>query len=129
LQRIEGIGPEISRNIVEYFGIERNRQVIEKLRRAGVRLAEEREAGKGAGERATGVLKGKTFVITGTLPSLTREEAKALIERHGGKVTDSVSRKTDYLVVGESPGSKLDKARALGIPTLDEAQLRALIGV
>lgn len=74
-------------------------------------------------------LSGKTFVITGTLPTLSREEAKALIERYGGKVTDSVSRKTDYLVVGEAAGSKLDKARALGIPTLDEVQLRAMIGV
>lgn len=127
LQSIEGIGPEISRNIIEYFSIDRNRQVIEKLRRAGVRLTQRPEVSKAQPSPAP--LSGKTFVITGTLPTLSREEAKALIKRYGGKVTDSVSRKTDYLVVGESAGSKLDKARALGVPTLDEAQLRAMIGV
>ncbi|MCC7354600.1 MAG: NAD-dependent DNA ligase LigA [Anaerolineae bacterium] len=127
LQNVEGIGPEISRSIVEYFSIEGNRQVIEKLRRAGVRLAQERRAAEA--QAAPAPLNGKTFVITGTLPTLSREEAKTLIEQHGGKVTDSVSRKTDYLVVGEAAGSKLDKARALGVPTLDEAQLRALLGV
>ncbi len=70
---------------------------------------------------------GLTFVITGTLPSLSREEAKSLIEQHGGKVTDSVSKKTSYLVLGENPGSKVDKARQLGVSILDEAGLHQLI--
>lgn len=75
-----------------------------------------------------GALTGKTFVITGTLPTMGRDEAKALIEANGGKVTGSVSKKTSYLVAGEAAGSKLDKANALGIPVLSEADLRSLIG-
>jgi len=79
-------------------------------------------------EEARRPLEGLTFVITGTLPSLSREEAKALIERHGGKVTSSVSRKTDYLVVGEAPGAtKYNKARELGVPMIDEAELLRMI--
>ena len=73
------------------------------------------------------LLSGKTFVITGTLPTMSREEAKAFIEAHGGKVTGSVSKKTSYLVAGEAAGSKLDKANALGIPVLDEAGLKAMV--
>ena len=73
------------------------------------------------------MLSGKTFVITGTLPTMSREEAKTFIEAHGGKVTGSVSKKTSYLVAGEAAGSKLDKANALGIPVLDEAGLKAMV--
>jgi DNA ligase (NAD+) len=74
------------------------------------------------------LLEGQTFVITGTLPELSREEARELIQKFGGKVTDSVSKKTSYLVLGENPGSKLEKARELGVPVLDEAGLRRLVG-
>ncbi len=123
LEAIEGIGPRIAESVVEWFSRPRHRQIIEKLRRAGVRMEEKVEV-----EEARRPLEGLTFVITGTLPSLSREEAKALIERHGGKVTSSVSRKTDYLVVGEAPGAtKYNKARELGVPMIDEAELLRMI--
>ena len=78
-------------------------------------------------EAVSAELQGKTFVITGTLPALSRDEAKDMIQSHGGKVTDSVSAKTDYLVLGENPGSKLEKARKLGVAIVDEEALRKLI--
>jgi DNA ligase (NAD+) len=90
------------------------------LRNAGVKLAEKRE-------KVTGPLVGKTFVITGTLEEWSREEAKELIEARGGKVTSSVSKKTDYLVAGEGPGSKLQKAAESGVEVLDEAGLKKLL--
>jgi DNA ligase (NAD+) len=121
LETIAGIGPTTAGAVVEYFADPHNRRVIEKLRKAGVQMRAE------APVTESRALEGLTFVLTGTLPSLTRDQATALIEAHGGKVTDSVSRKTAYVVVGESPGSKLDKARSLGVPTLDEDGLRALI--
>lgn len=121
LQGIEGIGPTIARSVVEFFGEPRNREVIEKMRRAGVRMQAE---GAAAGPRT---LEGLTFVITGTLPTLSREEATAFIEAHGGKVTDAVSRNTNYLVVGAEPGgTKVRRARELGTPTIDEARLREM---
>ncbi len=126
IEAIPGMGPLTAAAVVEWFGHAPNRAVIEKLRRVGVRLAEDK--GASAEARRPQPLAGKTFVITGTLPSLSRNEARALIEGHGGKVTDSVSGKTDYLLVGESPGSKLRKAQQLGVPTIDEAALRAMIG-
>jgi len=104
----------------EFFDRAETRALVEKLRHAGVRLAEERE-------RPQGPLMGKTFVITGTLAALSREEAKARIEALGGKVTNSLSSRTDYLVVGESPGTKLDKATKLGVATLDEKAFVALL--
>ncbi|MCZ7547053.1 MAG: NAD-dependent DNA ligase LigA [Anaerolineae bacterium] len=123
---IPGIGPEIARAVVEWFSAPRNQQLIEKLRAAGVRL----EAG-GRGEPVVGpasaVLEGLTFVLTGALPNMTRDEATALIEAHGGRVTGSVSSKTSYVVAGESPGSKLAKAEQLGVPVLGEDGLRALV--
>jgi DNA ligase (NAD+) len=121
LETIAGIGPTTAGATTEYFADPHNRRVIEKLRTAGVQMRAE------APVTESRVLEGLTFVLTGTLPSLTREQATALIEAHGGKVAGSVSRKTDYVVVGESPGSKLDEARSLGVPTLDEDGLRALI--
>jgi len=124
LQTIEGLGPHIAGAIVEWFARPRNLEFVEKLRRAGVRLAEE----TGAGMPTGGPLEGLTFVITGTLPTMSREEATRLIERYGGRVTDSVSRKTDYLVVGSAPGgTKYRKAQQLGVPMIDEAQLLELI--
>ncbi|MGQ9493438.1 MAG: NAD-dependent DNA ligase LigA [Anaerolineae bacterium] len=122
LQRIPGLGPVNASNIAAFFASEQTRQLLEKLRRAGVKMEAEVMP-----RAVAGPLTGKTFVITGTLPTLTREQATQLIEAHGGKVVDSVSRKTDYLLVGENPGSKYAKARELGIPMIDEAQLRAMI--
>ena len=126
MQNVEGIGPRIAASVVDYFQRARHRQMIEKLRRAGVRLAEERR--EEVEERAL-PLAGKTFVITGTLPSMSRDVATALIERYGGKVTKSVSSRTDYLLVGKSPGgTKYRKAQQLDVPMIDEAQLREMIG-
>ena len=123
LEALEGIGPHTARAVVEWFADPRNRRLIEKFRAAGVRLADE----PAEPDTTPQTLAGLTFVLTGTLPHLKRNEAKALIEAHGGKVTGSVSRKTSYVVVGENPGSKLDKAQSLGVPLLDEAALLALI--
>lgn len=122
LEAIEGLGPHTAGAIVEFFTDKRNRALVEKLRRGGVRLEAERRA------QASDRLAGLTFVLTGTLPNLTRGEAKALIEAHSGKVVGSVSSKTAYVVAGENPGSKLDKAQSLGVPVIDEDGLRGLIG-
>ncbi len=124
LEEIPGIGPRIASSVVEWFNHETNRRVIEKLRAAGVRLSEESAPEEVEEEKP---LEGLTFVITGTLPGISRQEAKELIQRYGGKVTDSVSRRTSYLVVGESPGSKLDKARNLGVPTISFDDLQRMI--
>jgi DNA ligase (NAD+) len=121
LQEVGGIGPSIAEAVVEWFAQPRNRRVLEKLKKNGIWPRE-----KAPSAAASRTLAGLTFVVTGTLPGLTREEAKALIQRNGGKVSESVSRATSYVVVGETPGSKLRKAEELGIPTLDEAKLRRL---
>jgi len=123
LETVEGIGPRIAGAVVDWFRRPRHRRIVEKLRRAGVRLAE--EAPTEAGPQP---LAGLTFVITGTL-SRPRDEVAAMIERCGGKVTGSVSRKTDYLVVGESPGgSKHRRAQELEVPMIDEARLMEMMG-
>lgn len=122
LQSIAGLGPVNSFNIAAFFSSNPNRRLIDKLRRAGVKM--EQEAGP---ETVAGPLAGKTLVITGTLPTLTREEATDLIEALGGKVVSAVSKKTDYILLGESPGSKYTKARELGVPIIDELQLREMI--
>ncbi len=122
LQMIEGIGPNIAEAIVDWFGRQRNRRVLEKLKAAGVW-----PVGKGDQLVApTGPLTGLTFVVTGTLPTLSREGVKAYIEAHGGKVTDSVSKNSSYLVLGEAPGSKYDKAKKLGVKVIGEAELKKL---
>jgi DNA ligase (NAD+) len=118
---IEGVGDVIAGAVREFFDRDESKAFIEKLRRAGVRLEEQRA-------RPTGHLLGKTFVITGTLAGFSREEAKARIEAAGGKVTNSLSNKTNYLVVGDSPGTKLDKATKLKVATLDEAAFVELLG-
>ena len=119
---VDGVGEVIAGAVRVYFDRPETRAELEKLRRAGVRLEAQRAP-------RCGRLTGQTFVITGTLAALSREEAKARIEAAGGKVTNSLSSKTSYLVVGESPGSKLDKATKLGVATLDEAAfLRILSG-
>ncbi|MFN8379193.1 MAG: NAD-dependent DNA ligase LigA [Anaerolineae bacterium] len=122
LTQVEGVGGILAENVVEWFANPHHRQILEKLRRAGVTMSADRSA------PVSDSLAGLTFVLTGTLPSLSRDDATALIESHGGKVTSSVSKKTSYVVVGDSPGSKADKARELNVPILDEAGLRALTG-
>jgi DNA ligase (NAD+) len=122
LEQIPGIGPKLAGSVADWFARETNRQVVKKIEEAGVRT--EQEQAKVAGPQP---LEGLTFVITGTLPTLSREQAKALIEAHGGRVTGSVSGKTDYLLAGERAGSKLSKAEKLGVQVLDEAALRDLI--
>ena len=123
LEEIEGIGPGTAVSVTTWFADERHRALLEKFRVAGLQFeAEQSEAGEGSS-----VLEGLTFVITGTLPSLSRNEAKALIEVHGGKVTGSVSKNTNYLLAGEKAGSKLTKAESLGVPVIDEAQLHEML--
>lgn len=122
LIQIPDIGPTTAQGIATFFAKEENRELIERLDRAGVNLASPK---KEAGEA---LLNGLTFVITGTLPNYQRSEVQELIESFGGKVTGSVSKKTDYLLAGEDAGSKLAKAKELGIPVLDEAAFRAMIG-
>jgi DNA ligase (NAD+) len=127
LQTIEGIGPVTAQSIVEWFGHESNQALVAKLKKAGVRVKEAR-AKAAASAAGQGALAGKTFVITGTLPTMSREEAAAFIKSRGGKVTDSVSKNTNYLVLGEAPGSKLQKARTLGVKVIGEEELRKLVG-
>lgn len=122
LLSIEGVGPNIAQAVVDWFDQPANKLVLSKLKAAGV--WPEAEVKKVTSEKLTGL----TLVITGTLPDYSREEVKALIEQHGGKVSDSVSKKTSYLVAGEAAGSKLEKARQLGIPILDQDALLRLIG-
>ena len=118
---IPGVGQVIAESLVESFSQPEFRSQIEQLRKSGVKLTEEKEE--------TGVsLAGKTFVITGTLPTMSRKEAQTLIEQNGGKVTASVSKKTSFLLAGEDAGSKLVKAQTLGIPVVSEAELMQMIG-
>ena len=125
IEEVEGIGPVLARQVQEELSDEGTLDLIRRLRKRGLRFelsaAERRSHG--------GPLEGKTFVLTGTLGELTREEATAMIRRAGGKVTGSVSKSTDYVVAGESPGSKLGKAEELGIPVLAEQGLRELLAV
>ncbi len=118
-----GIGPVLAATIVETLSEDVTRELIERLRRHGLSLMEE---GPGPGE-SQGPLAGKTLVLTGTLPNLTREAATERIEAAGGKVTGSVSKKTDYLVAGADPGTKLAKAEKVGTEVLDEAELVKLL--
>ena len=124
LEDIEGLGPHTAGSIVRYLSQKRNRKLIKKLRKVKVRmerLPEEAEAVRGP-------LEGLTFVITGTLPTMSREEASRFIEEQGGRVTGSVSRNTDYLLVGADPGgSKYDRAQELGIPVIDETELKRMV--
>ena len=127
LQAVPDVGPTVAASIAHFFAEPRNRQVIETLVKprdeggAGIRWPAPKAA-------ASGALTGKTFVITGTLPGMSREEASALIEANGGKVTGSVSAKTDFLLAGEAAGSKLAKAEKLGVPVLDLAALQQMLG-
>jgi DNA ligase (NAD+) len=122
LERVNEVGPRVAQAIREFFDEEKNRVLIEKLRAAGLNFTAEKR-------KKTSQLEGLTFVLTGTLPNLTREDAKARIEAAGGRVSGSVSKKTHYVVAGEDAGSKLDKARELGVKLLDEAALLELLVV
>jgi DNA ligase (NAD+) len=120
LERVEEVGPRISEAILEFFARPANRKLVQHLKDAGVEMTAEKK-------RRSSELAGLTFVLTGTLPNLTRDQAKHKIEAAGGKVAGSVSKKTNYVVAGADAGSKLDKAQELKIPVLDEAGLLALL--
>jgi DNA ligase (NAD+) len=124
IEEVEGVGPIMAVQIAESLADEPTWQLVEKLRERGLRL----EADESERRAAGGPLEGKTLVLTGTLPALTREEAAALVKSAGGKVVNSVSKKTDFVVAGENPGSKLAKAEKFAVTVLDEAGLRALLG-
>ena len=124
LQDVADVGPVVAQAIRSFFDRPQHREIVEQLRAAGVHWDEH----DGEVDTRPRPLAGKTLVLTGTLPTLTRDEAKALLEAAGAKVAGSVSKKTDYVVAGAEAGSKLDKARALGLPVLDEAGLQALLG-
>ncbi|HXA52986.1 MAG TPA: NAD-dependent DNA ligase LigA [Candidatus Acidoferrum sp.] len=122
LQKAEEVGPKVAASLADFFREPTNRELLDRLRAAGLQFTYEFTRPQG------GPLEGKIFVLTGTLPTLSREQAKELIERAGGKVSGSVSKKTNYIVAGEDSGSKLAKARELGIPILTEDDLREFAG-
>jgi DNA ligase (NAD+) len=122
LQQADEVGPKVAQSIRRFFEEKRNRELVERLREEKFDFTYAVKKKKG------GVLEGKVFVLTGTLPNLSRDDAKAKIEAAGGKVTGSVSRKTDYVVAGEDAGSKLDKARTLGVEVIDEKRLLEMAG-
>ncbi|MBI4839520.1 MAG: NAD-dependent DNA ligase LigA, partial [candidate division NC10 bacterium] len=120
LAAVHGIGPRIAASVALFFQQPENRRLIAALREAGVKMEDEASAGPKP-------LLGKTFVLTGALTQMTRDEAKAAIQRQGGRVTSSISKKTDYVIVGKDPGSKVEEAKRLGTPILDEAGFQALL--
>jgi DNA ligase (NAD+) len=120
LQEVNEVGPRIAKSIVEFFQEPRNRELVEQLRKAGLTFTGNKK------ERGT-KLAGKTFVLTGTLSRYSRDEAKKMIEDAGGRVSGSVSKKTDYVVAGADAGSKLDKAKELGVEVVGENEMEALI--
>lgn len=123
LQQVEGLGPNIAESIVDWFSQPANQKVLKKLKAVGVWPVMKKNE-----KKKEGALSGLTFVVTGTLPTLSRDGVKEFIESYGGKVTDSVSKKTSYLVLGDNPGSKADKAQSLGVKIINEAGLRKLAG-
>ena len=120
LEALDGIGPIVAESIVNYFKQDRNQQIIDQIFESGITL-------ETTGRATTNELQGQVFVLTGALQNFTRSQAKALIQAAGGRVSGSVSGKTDYVVAGESPGSKLDKAKDLGVKIIDEAELKTLL--
>jgi DNA ligase (NAD+) len=122
LEAVFEVGPKVAASIHSYFREPRNMDLIKSLPGELQRLTQERKASRSAS------LAGKTFVLTGTLERWSRDEAKRRIEQSGGRVTASVSKKTDYLVAGSDPGSKLDKAKELGVTVISERELEALLG-
>jgi DNA ligase (NAD+) len=123
LIEVPEVGPKVASSIVEFFSEPANRQLIKKLEKAGVRPTAEKRVVK------SNKLEGKSFVFTGGLANRSREEAGEIVKQHGGSVAGSVSKKTSYAVVGTDPGSKYDKAKALGVPILDEREFEKLLGL
>ena len=126
LQQIARVGPSIAESVAEWFSRPVNKNVVKKLKAVGV-WPKGGESSNAKG-RASNTFEGMTFVITGTLPNFSRDDAKEFIESHGGKVTDSVSKKTSYLVLGEAPGSKYEKAKSLNVKVIGEDELKKLAG-
>lgn len=123
LEQVQGIGPQIAESVVEFFRDRHNRAIVERLKKAGVQTEE-----KISRAAKTSPLFGKTFVLTGSLASMTREEAKGRIEAQGGTVSSGVSKNSDYVIAGEKAGSKLEKAKKLGVRTIDEREFLTLLG-
>jgi DNA ligase (NAD+) len=121
LKKVEEVGPEVAASVVRFFRDKKNRESIERLKKAGVKVIEPRV-------RARGKLADKVFVFTGTLRSYGREEARSMVDRLGAKTASSVSKKADFVVAGEDPGSKLDKAKELGIKILTEEEFKKMVG-
>jgi DNA ligase (NAD+) len=117
---IHGMGETIAKSLTDWFRGKQARKLVERLRARGLNFEEPRQ-------KTTGALKGTTVVLTGTLPTMSREQATELIESNGGKVTSGVSKKTSFVVAGADAGSKLEKARTLGVKVIDEAELQAMI--
>ena len=117
----EGVGPTIAEAVIEWFKVDWHVEIVDKWERAGVSMEDERD------ESVARTLEGLTVVVTGSLDDFSRDSAKEAILARGGKASSSVSKKTDYVVVGESAGSKADKAEQLGVPILDEAGFKALL--
>ena len=120
ITKIEDIGPIMAKSIVNFFKQEQNLAIIEQLRECGLNFKCNEKKGEG-------IFTGKTFVLTGTLPTMNRNEASKLITDNGGKVSSSVSKKTDYVLAGEEAGSKLDKANALGVTVISEDDLKNML--
>ena len=121
LMEVQGIGPEVAASVHQFFGDKKNRESIDRLKKAGVKVIEAKAKEKGK-------LAGKTFVFTGTLKTFGRDEARSLVESMGAKTASSVSKKVDFVVAGEDPGSKFDKAKELGIKTLTEEEFKKMVG-
>ncbi len=121
LSDINGFGGVMAEEIVDFFSRESARELVDRLAALGVNMRAEEK------EQAGSLFEGKTFVLTGTLPTLSRKAASDIIQRNGGKVTGSVSKKTSYVLAGEDPGSKLLKADSLGVPVLSEEELMAML--
>jgi DNA ligase (NAD+) len=121
LEQVNEVGPRIAESIVEFFGDKHNRKLVDDLRKAGLTFSGKKK------EKGT-KLAGKTFVLTGTLARYSRDDAKKLIENAGGRVSGSVSKKTDYVVAGSDAGSKLDKARELGVSVIGEEEMERMVG-
>ena len=120
---IDDFGSVMAQSIVDFFRQPHIKEYIEKIKNAGVNTEYIEDEG------TTSILEGKTIVVTGTLPTLSRKDATDLIEKNGGKASGSVSKKTDYVLAGEAAGSKLTKAQELGIPVLNEEEFKALLGI
>ena len=120
LMKVEEVGPEVAASVVRFFRDKKNRESIDRLKKAGVKVIE-------PSFKAKGKLAGKVFVFTGTLKHSGRDEARALVEALGGRAASSVSKKVDFVIVGEDPGSKFDKAKELGIKILTEEEFRKMI--